>query len=700
MRSNCFSFDAVASLPPPPGLPRRSEGLSGLALASVGCLAPPGLVPGEQRIGKLRRCQSFAPLGQAQRGRWSFRLSRLVHPIHRSAGASPAGAGVGVSHHELTAACVSRCILLCFFTAAVLFSVPAPAQQPKPEAKPTEAKPAEEAALADPLVVEQQRVADQFAELRTFLLELKERAARTDAGQADILSDALAAAQKRGVSDSFTRVLEMIRNGQLGGAQQSQVDLERDLQAILQILLTEDRGERNRQQQARIREYLKKIGELIHQQKGIQGRTAGQGEPGKLAEEQARLAGKTGDLAEQIKKNEEGGAQAGQGKPSAGQGKPGSQGKPADKQGKQGEEKPGDKQAKPGEGKPGEGKPGEGKPGEGKPGEGKPGEGKPGEGKPGEGKPGEGKPGEGKPGEGKPGEGKPGEGQGQGQDDQNQGQQNGDESNENPARKRIEAAQQRMRDAEERLRKAEREGARDEQDRALRELEQAKAELEKILRQLREEQIERMLVQLEARLVEMLEMQRKVLERTGQLQKKMADGRSREHEIESESLSRDEIKIEDKANAAMNLLREDGTAVALPEALDQVRDDMRQVTDRLRGVKVDDTTVTVEQDVVSSLEEMIKALRKEMKDREKRKQDGKTPPGNPEDEPLVDILAELKMIRSLQVRVNLRTERYARLLGEQEQADAADTIDALRRLAEKEQRIHKITRDLEMGKNR
>ena len=665
MRSNCFSFDAVASLPPPPGLPRRSEGLSGLALASVGCLAPPGLVPGEQRIGKLRRCQSFAPLGQAQRGRWSFRLSRLVHPIHRSAGASPAGAGVGVSHHELTAACVSRCILLCFFTAAVLFSVPAPAQQPKPEAKPTEAKPAEEAALADPLVVEQQRVADQFAELRTFLLELKERAARTDAGQADILSDALAAAQKRGVSDSFTRVLEMIRNGQLGGAQQSQVDLERDLQAILQILLTEDRGERNRQQQARIREYLKKIGELIHQQKGIQGRTAGQGEPGKLAEEQARLAGKTGDLAEQIKKNEEGGAQAGQGKPSAGQGKPGSQGKPADKQGKQGEEKPGDKQAKPGEGKPGEGKPGEGKPGE-----------------------------------GKPGEGKPGEGQGQGQDDQNQGQQNGDESNENPARKRIEAAQQRMRDAEERLRKAEREGARDEQDRALRELEQAKAELEKILRQLREEQIERMLVQLEARLVEMLEMQRKVLERTGQLQKKMADGRSREHEIESESLSRDEIKIEDKANAAMNLLREDGTAVALPEALDQVRDDMRQVTDRLRGVKVDDTTVTVEQDVVSSLEEMIKALRKEMKDREKRKQDGKTPPGNPEDEPLVDILAELKMIRSLQVRVNLRTERYARLLGEQEQADAADTIDALRRLAEKEQRIHKITRDLEMGKNR
>jgi hypothetical protein len=62
-------------------------------------------------------------------------------------------------------------------------------------------------------------------------------------------------------------------------------------------------------------------------------------------------------------------------------------------------------------------------------------------------------------------------------------------------------------------------------------------------------------------------------------------------------------------------------------------------------------------------------------------------------------LAELKMIRALQMRVNRRTERYAKLVDGQ-QADHADLLDALRRLAERQYRIFRITRDLERGKNR
>jgi len=43
--------------------------------------------------------------------------------------------------------------------------------------------------------------------------------------------------------------------------------------------------------------------------------------------------------------------------------------------------------------------------------------------------------------------------------------------------------------------------------------------------------------------------------------------------------------------------------------------------------------------------------------------------------------------------------RYSKLI-QGEQAENADLIESLKRLAEREERIHRVTRDLEMGKNR
>ena len=70
-----------------------------------------------------------------------------------------------------------------------------------------------------------------------------------------------------------------------------------------------------------------------------------------------------------------------------------------------------------------------------------------------------------------------------------------------------------------------------------------------------------------------------------------------------------------------------------------------------------------------------------------------------QDPPLVDVLAELKMIRALQMRVNTRTERYSKLI-DGEQAERPELIEALRELAERELRIHEVTRDLEMERNK
>jgi len=255
-----------------------------------------------------------------------------------------------------------------------------------------------------------------------------------------------------------------------------------------------------------------------------------------------------------------------------------------------------------------------------------------------------------------------------------------------------------MREAEEKLKEAEREGAVEKQEEAIRELEQAKADLERILRQLREEEMERMLTLLEARFQKMLQMQRAVYEGTQRLDKVPEPDRTHNHEIEASRLGRKEAEIVVESDKALTLLRDDGTAVALPEALEQVREDMGQVVRRLDRAEAGPLTQSIEEEIIAALEEMIEAVGRAKQEAEERKS-RPMPPGPPQDQPLVDSLAEIKMIRAMQMRVNRRTERYAKL-AEGEQAESPDLLEALDRLAERQARIHQITRDLEMGKNR
>ena len=76
-----------------------------------------------------------------------------------------------------------------------------------------------------------------------------------------------------------------------------------------------------------------------------------------------------------------------------------------------------------------------------------------------------------------------------------------------------------------------------------------------------------------------------------------------------------------------------------------MRDDMRQVTDRLAALKVEKITQGLEKDIIAALEETIAAFEQSRKDLEKKR----TPPGQqpsagqPDEMSLVEKIAELKM---------------------------------------------------------
>ena len=176
-----------------------------------------------------------------------------------------------------------------------------------------------------------------------------------------------------------------------------------------------------------------------------------------------------------------------------------------------------------------------------------------------------------------------------------------------PALKRIKAAEERMRKALQKLEEAKRDEAVAEQEAATRELEKAKEELEEILRQLREEEIEHTLALLEGRFRRMLESQLKIYESTKLLAKLSANDSSRQIDIQASKLGFDESKLVVDADRALLLLIEEGSSVAFPETVEQMRDEMRSVADRLAAVKIGLLTQITAEQIIAALADMIAA---------------------------------------------------------------------------------------------
>jgi hypothetical protein len=600
-------------------------------------------------------------------------------------------------------------------------------------------------AVSDDLALEQERLAGKYARLEELLLKMSTLEGAQNPRRAALLLRAVEQSKERLTKTQLESVAKLLGQKQLKRAVDGQAQVQTDLKSLLDLLMSEDRSDRLKSEQQRIKEYIKEVERLIRLQKSLEGQTEGGADMQRIAKEQENVAGRVNDLSKKIQENEEGGQskpaeqpdedtkpgenqpgedQPGEQKPgeqNPGEQKPGEQ-KPGEQ--KPGEQKPGEQkpgEQKPGEQKPGEQKPGEQKPGEQKPGEQKPGEQKPGEQKPGEQKPGEQKPGEQKPGEQKPGEQKPGE---QKPGEQTPGEQKPGESGEaqpgseqqpdqqqqakqeNPARKRLDEAEKKMRDAQKRLAEAKRKESAEEQRQAKEELEKAKAELEEILRQLREEEVQRTLAALEARFRKMLEMQLKVYESSRRLDQVAKANRGDQFVVESGRLGFDERKIAIEARKALTLLQEEGSSIAFPATVAQMEEDMLDVSERLAETKVDEITLGLEEDIIASLEELIAALEKAQLDAEQKKQQQQQQQQQQQeqDQPLVDKIAELKMIKSLQERVNKRTVRYSRLLDDDEdlvgQAESADLLAALKALADKQKEIFGITRDIVLEKNK
>jgi hypothetical protein len=271
-------------------------------------------------------------------------------------------------------------------------------------------------------------------------------------------------------------------------------------------------------------------------------------------------------------------------------------------------------------------------------------------------------------------------------------------------------AAKRMQKAEEKLQKPDKTGAVEEQEDAIAALQKAKAELEEKLRQLREEELIAALEKLEVRFKRMLQVEQGIRSQTEKICPKEAEpelsnaASSRQTKIDADRLALDQQTNVNDAAAALIMLREDGTARATAETLEQAQLDMTEIKQRLEKTQLNYMTLQIEDAVIVSLKELIDAVqaaKEEAKKRQNAQKEAESMTAPNEDEPLIQMLSDLRMIRTMQRRVNDRTaicEAEITKLRQLPNADLSVLQKHVEDLARQQNRISRILHDLKIGK--
>jgi len=269
----------------------------------------------------------------------------------------------------------------------------------------------------------------------------------------------------------------------------------------------------------------------------------------------------------------------------------------------------------------------------------------------------------------------------------------GGENEGTPGQGGVEGAKRAMDRAGKNLRRGSSGGANKDQKEAIERLEKAREELEEVLRQLREEEQLMLLDALERRLIKMLQVQRKLFKDTLALHdrvksvQKAGKKPARADVDKARQIGDGEAGLAHEAEKILDILKEEGTTIVIPDVIDDTKGDLDTLAKRLRAVKAGQYTQQIQLDVIETLKELIQVIQQE---RERRDSQGQGQPGEPSEgdnpDSLLPTSAELKMLKALQLRVNRRTSRFDRLRVKEN--------DERGHISDKQKSVGKLTRTM------
>lgn len=515
----------------------------------------------------------------------------------------------------------------------------------------------EDATGSGDLKNEQMSISGRYARFEKMLTQMADIMARQDPERADLLRRALGRGREDLLREKIEDAVGLLSDGDLGAASEKQQEIVASLQSLLSLMQSEDRRSSVERERERLNGVLKNVRQVMERQKAARISTQLSPAPSDAAPRQQQALDEAESLLEDIKSHDGDGKDQGEGK--QGEGK---QGGSEDSQ--DGTQPGADEQGQPSSENNGNSEAGE---------------------------------------NGEPSEQFGDSQSSEGQSSENSGQQGGSGQQQNspntpqtPGKEQLQKAQQQMQQALEAMQEQQRDQALKNEDQALQELREAEEKLEEQLRQLREEEKEMMLASLEARFQRLLIVQTQIHERTISLAEvpkdqwlDLAFARCREVAQEQTELARE-------CAGTVALLQEDGTSSAILLAVEDIEADMNSAGEWLRDSDVSELTRSVQQDVIDALKQLVEVMQKEMQDMQQQQQQSQQQQGpNSQQSPLVELIAEIKVLRNLQLQVNQRTERVDRLL----QTVPAERLEALRQqiseLSHRQERLLESARELQ-----
>ena len=149
------------------------------------------------------------------------------------------------------------------------------------------------------LALQQEQIANKYDRLEALLLRMADVDAATHPRRAAVLRRAVAQCNERHLRHQLDILIGLLTDDDLDRAVDRLKNVQQDLRALLDLLLKEDRSRRLQDDQARMRAYIKEIARLLRRHRGLQARTEGGDSTDVLAEQQAQLSQRTGDLQSQ-----------------------------------------------------------------------------------------------------------------------------------------------------------------------------------------------------------------------------------------------------------------------------------------------------------------------------------------------------------------------------------------------------------------
>ncbi len=234
-----------------------------------------------------------------------------------------------------------------------------------------------------------------------------------------------------------------------------------------------------------------------------------------------------------------------------------------------------------------------------------------------------------------------------------------------PGQQKIQQAQKQMQQASGSLKKKAPKKALPKEKKAVKNLEEALDEIERRLAQLREEMRADRLAKLEAHFRQMLAIQEPITAATVEMERLRGGGNqdrkhNRKDRIRIRRLGDQENQLAILAQKALDILVEDGTSTVFPHVVEQLREDLYSTASLLGDFKTGSYTQAMQREIEQTLKELIEALEEAQKQAEENAPPppGQSPPPSDKQPPLLPDSAELKLLRSAQLRVNRRTKSF------------------------------------------